>query len=123
MAIFDEIMNFLIEQEMAPARFGTLAMSDPSLIRDIKGGRELRGPAEECIRMFMREFRCGAIKNIMPEKAPKREPRLIELPEEEPASFGAEISHRAMMKRGNALLLEAVLNELSMIARRNRATA
>lgn len=53
MAVLRTIKRFLREREMAPTRFGRLAVGDPRLIRDLERGREPRAATVARIEAFI----------------------------------------------------------------------
>ena len=51
-----EIERFLDRHDMAPTRFGSLAMSDPSFVSDLQQGRDIKWSTVERVRKFMATF-------------------------------------------------------------------
>ncbi|MEE9432738.1 MAG: hypothetical protein V3V15_00680 [Sphingorhabdus sp.] len=64
MYINREIEIFLREAEMPATKFGRLAVRDPRLVLDMRGGRELRPAMEIRLRHFMAGYR-AAVKMAM----------------------------------------------------------
>jgi hypothetical protein len=52
-ALLAEIEKFLRKTGMAPSAFGEKALSDPSLINNLRDGRELRFRTMQKVRAFM----------------------------------------------------------------------
>lgn len=50
-----EIEDFLKRSGMAPSRLGSLATGDPSLVANLRGGRDLRASTMDRVRKCMRE--------------------------------------------------------------------
>lgn len=55
--LLSEIERFLDKHDMAPTRFGSLAMADPSFVSDLQQGRDIKWSTVEKVRAFMAEFR------------------------------------------------------------------
>ena len=52
-----DIEEFLSRQELAPTRFGELALSDRHFVRQLRAGRRVWPETEEKVRKFMRDYR------------------------------------------------------------------
>lgn len=50
-----EIETFLRRTNMAPSRFGRLAVGDPRLVHDLRRGRELRARTAARVQAFIAE--------------------------------------------------------------------
>lgn len=53
MGVLMKINRFLNEMEMAPTRFGRLAVNDPRFVHDLRNGREPRPETVERIEAFI----------------------------------------------------------------------
>jgi predicted transcriptional regulator len=52
----DELMTFIDEHGLTESKFGTMAVSDPSLIRKIRDGRSVSLKMVDRLRAFMRSY-------------------------------------------------------------------
>jgi hypothetical protein len=55
-----EIEAFIATHRMSPSRFGTGAVNDQHLIKDMKNGRRLWPETEQKVRLFMATYRAEA---------------------------------------------------------------
>jgi len=53
MSVLMRINRFLDEQDMAPTRFGRLAVNDPRFVLDLRNGREPRPETVDRINAFI----------------------------------------------------------------------
>ena len=54
--LISEIERFLAKHDMAPTRFGSLVMADPSFVFDLQHGRDIKTSTVEKVRAFMATF-------------------------------------------------------------------
>lgn len=54
--LISEIERFLAKHDMAPTRFGSLVMADPSFVSDLQHGRDIKTSTVEKVRAFMATF-------------------------------------------------------------------
>jgi hypothetical protein len=59
MSVHREIEKFLRRTHMPATRFGRLAAGDPSLVRDLRNGRELRPRLEARLKAFIADQQAG----------------------------------------------------------------
>jgi predicted transcriptional regulator len=50
-----EVEAFLDRTGMAPSRLGSLALGDPSLVAELRGGRDLKASTMDRVRKCMRD--------------------------------------------------------------------
>jgi hypothetical protein len=53
--ILDRIFSYIEENKISKAKFGRLAMNDPSFVYNIEAGRELRMKTQARVRQFLSE--------------------------------------------------------------------
>jgi hypothetical protein len=58
--LLSEIETFIAAHKMRPTRFGQLAVNDPHLVKDLKGGREVMSRTAQRIRDFMLTYMADA---------------------------------------------------------------
>ena len=57
MSLLVRIDRYLRQTNMPPTRFGRLAVNDPRLVGDLRGGRQLRPATHARIEAFLTEAR------------------------------------------------------------------
>lgn len=53
MELLDQIETYLERHRMPPSKFGRLAVGDPRLVGDLRGGRHLRVVTQRKIQQFL----------------------------------------------------------------------
>ena len=53
MELLEQIETYLERTKMPPSKFGRLAVRDPRLVADLRGGRHLRRTTEERVRDYL----------------------------------------------------------------------